>query len=212
MTMRDVRDEYHARSLNEDDLLADPLAQARLWIDEAIEGGLPLANAMTLATVAADGQPSARVVLLKGIENGGFTFFTHYDSRKGEEIASNPKVSFVMFWPSLDRQLVVVGRAHKIDVEQSRRYFASRPRGSQLSAAVSPQSRPVSRSELERAMQKLAADVPDGASVPMPETWGGYSIVPDEIQFWHGRPSRLHDRFRYLLAEDGDWARERLAP
>ncbi|MBF6723636.1 hypothetical protein HN240_18815, partial [Acinetobacter baumannii] len=106
-------DEYRARRLNEGDLLADPLEQARVWVDEAIESGVPLANAMTLATVSADGQPSSRVVLLKGIEEGGFTFFTHYDSRKGEDIAANPRVSFVMFWPSLDRQLVVVGQAQK---------------------------------------------------------------------------------------------------
>lgn len=211
MAMRDVREEYHGRSLNESDLLADPVEQARAWVDEAIAKELPLANAMTLATVSADGRPSNRVVLLKGIEDGGFTFFTHYDSRKGEEIAANPNVSFVMFWPALDRQLIVNGRAEKIPADQSRDYFASRPRGSQLSAAVSPQSRPVTREWLEQEVARLADSVPEGDTIPMPEQWGGYRILPEEIQFWHGRPSRLHDRFRYVR-EGNHWTRQRLAP
>lgn len=211
MPIRDVREEYHARSLNESDLLADPLEQARAWVDDAIAAGLPLANAMTLATVSAAGQPSSRIVLLKGIEDGGFTFFTHYDSRKGNDIAANPNVSFVMFWPALDQQLTVAGRAQTISAEQSRDYFASRPRGSQLSAAISPQSHPAHRDELEAAMQKLAAEIPEGEPVPMPEGWGGYRIIPEEIQFWHGRPNRLHDRFRYVH-ENGEWRRQRLAP
>jgi pyridoxamine 5'-phosphate oxidase len=151
------------------------------------------------------------VVLLKGIEDGGFVFFTHYDSRKGDDIAANPNVSFVMFWGPFDRQLIVNGRAEKIPAQQSRDYFASRPRGSQLSAVVSHQSRPVSREQLEADMAKLAEQYPEGKSIPMPDTWGGYRIVPEEIQFWHGRPSRLHDRFRYR--REGDrWARQRLAP
>lgn len=211
MAMRDVREEYHGRSLDESDLLADPLEQARAWVDEAIQGKQPLANAMTLATVSADGRPSSRVVLLKGIEDGGFTFYTHYDSRKGNDIAANPNVSFTMFWPALDRQLTVAGRAEKVPAEQSRDYFASRPRGSQLSAAISHQSHPASREELESVMQELAARIPEGDPIPMPEGWGGYRIVPEEIQFWHGRPNRLHDRFRYVR-ENGQWTRQRLAP
>jgi len=210
--MREVRQEYHARSLNEADLLADPLEQARVWVDEAIAGDLPMANAMMLATVSAEGQPSSRVVLLKGIEDDGFIFFTHYDSRKGEEIAANAKVSFVMFWAPLDRQLMVTGHAEKISAGQSRDYFASRPRGSQLSAAASPQSRPVSREHLQAAVEKLTRQYPDGVQVPMPENWGGYRIVPDEVQFWHGRPNRLHDRFRYRRDSAGQWQRQRLAP
>ncbi|ASK36315.1 pyridoxamine 5'-phosphate oxidase [Alcanivorax sp. N3-2A] len=209
--MKDVRQEYHAPGLTEADLLAGPVEQARRWVDEAIDAGLPVANAMTLATVNAAGRPSSRVVLLKGIEDGGFTFFTHYDSRKGDDIAANANVSFVMFWPALDRQLTVAGRAEKIPAQQSRDYFVSRPRGSQLSAAISPQSRPASREQLEQAMEKLAAEIAEGEPVPMPESWGGYRIVPEEIQFWHGRPNRLHDRFRYVR-ENGEWKRQRLAP
>ena len=209
--MKDVRQEYHAPGLTEADLLADPVEQARRWVDDAINAELPLANAMTLATVSADGRPSSRVVLLKGIEDGGFVFFTHYDSRKGDDIAANPNVSFVMFWGPFDRQLIVNGRAEKIPAQQSRDYFASRPRDSQLSAAVSHQSRPASREQLEADMAELAEQYPEGESIPMPETLGGYRIVPEEIQFWHGRPSRMHDRFSYLK-DDGEWRRERLAP
>ena len=209
--MKDVRQEYHAPGLTEADLLADPVEQARRWVDDAINAELPLANAMTLGTVSADGRPSSRVVLLKGIEDGGFVFFTHYDSRKGDDIAANPNVSFVMFWGPVDRQLIVNGRAEKIPAQQSRDYFASRPRGSQLSAAASHQSRPASREQLETDMAKLAEQYPEGKTIPMPETWGGYRIVPEEIQFWHGRPSRLHDRFRYIK-DGGEWRRERLAP
>ena len=182
--MKDVREEYHAEGLSEANLHTDPVEQARRWVDEAIEGGLPLPNAMTLATVSADGQPSSRVVLLKGIEGGGFTFFTHYDSRKGEEIAANPKVSFTMFWQPFDRQLIVIGEARKVDEEESDSYFASRPYASQISAASLVGSEMCIRD----------------------------SIMPTEIQFWHGRPSRLHDRFRYRKQADGRWVRERLAP
>lgn len=211
-SMKDVREEYRGRRLEERDLLADPLEQARLWVEEAIAADLPLANAMTLATATADGRPSARTVLLKGIEEGGFTFFSHYDSRKGEEMEANPWVSLVMFWAPFDRQLIVTGRVERIPAQASRVYFASRPRGSQLSAVISPQSRPARREQLEQDMARLAERYPEGETIPMPETWGGYRILPNEIQFWHGRPSRLHDRFQYLKREEGGWDRQRLAP
>lgn len=210
-TMRDVREEYRAEALTEEALHADPLEQARTWVDEAIGAGLPLANAMTLATVRDDGQPSTRVVLLKGIEQGGFTFFTRYDSRKGDEIAANPRVSFTMFWPAIDRQLIVMGEAQRVEAKESDDYFASRPYASQVSAAISPQSRPASREWLEAEVVRLQRQFPE-APVPRPAEWGGYRIVPNEIQFWHGRPSRLHDRIRYLRQADGSWLRERLAP
>ncbi|WP_372636339.1 pyridoxamine 5'-phosphate oxidase [Alcanivorax jadensis] len=209
--MKDVREEYHAEGLSEENLHDDPVEQARRWVDEAIEAGLPLPNAMTLATVSADGQPSSRVVLLKGIEGGGFTFFTHYDSRKGEEIAANARVSFTMFWQPFDRQMIVMGEASKVDEEESDSYFASRPYASQISAAISPQSQPASREWLEAEVDALQKQHPQ-APVPRPSNWGGYRIMPTEIQFWHGRPSRLHDRFRYRKQADGSWVRERLAP
>lgn len=209
--MKDVREEYHAEGLTEFSLHDDPLEQARRWVDEAVEAGLPLPNAMTLATVSADGQPSSRVVLLKGIEGGGFTFFTHYDSRKGEEIAANPKVSLTLFWQPFDRQMIVIGEARKVDEEESDSYFASRPYASQISAAISPQSQPASREWLEAEVEKLQQQHPQ-APVPRPANWGGYRIMPTEIQFWHGRPSRLHDRFRYRKQAGGSWQRERLAP
>lgn len=212
MPLTDVRNEYHATRLTPADLLDDPLAQAQRWVDEAVAADLPLPNAMALATVAADGQPSSRIVLLKGVDARGFTFFTHHDSRKGSEMATHPQVSFVMLWPAFDRQLVVMGSVEQLSVAESRAYFASRPHGSQLSAVVSPQSRPVAEGELELAMQKLARELPEGAAVPMPASWGGYRVLPTEMQFWHGQPSRLHDRFRYCKQTDGRWLRDRLAP
>jgi pyridoxamine 5'-phosphate oxidase len=209
--MRDVREEYGAPSLDADHLLADPLEQAQAWVDEAIAADLPLPNAMTLATATAEGRPSSRTVLLKEIDAQGLIFFTHYDSRKGAEIAANPAVAVTLFWQPFSRQITVTGHAEPIDAETSRAYFASRPRGSQLSAAVSPQSEPMERSELIERIVRLEAEL-DGGDVPMPEQWGGYRIRPDEIQFWHGRPDRLHDRFRYTPDEAGGWRIERLAP
>lgn len=209
--MRHVRDEYGAPSLEVADLLADPLEQARTWVDEAIAAELPLPNAMTLATATADGRPSSRTVLLKEIDDRGLIFFTDYDSRKGVEIAANPAVSVTFFWQPFSRQITLTGHAEPIDAQSSRDYFASRPRGSQLSAAVSPQSQPVDRTELVERIVRLEEEL-DGAEVPMPEHWGGYRVHPDEFQFWHGRPDRLHDRFRYSPDDAGGWRIERLAP
>ena len=209
--MKHVRDEYYAQPLNQQDLNADPLAQAQQWVQEAIDADFPLPNAMSLATVDANGQPSNRIVLLKGVEQGGFTFFTDYDSQKGQDIAANDRVGFTMFWQPFDRQIVVKGRAEKLSDEVSTDYFHSRPYDSQVSAAISPQSHAVSREWLEEEVEKLKKDCPQGP-VPKPQRWGGYRIVPSEIQFWHGRPSRLHDRFRYQKQADGNWVIERLAP
>lgn len=212
MPLTDVRNEYHASHLTPADLLVDPLLQAQRWVEDAVAADLPLPNAMALATVAADGQPSSRIVLLKGIDARGFTFFTHHDSRKGHEMAARPQVSFVMLWPAFDRQLVVMGLVERLPVADAHAYFASRPHGSQLSAAVSPQSQPVAEGVLEQAMLDLAQKYPADTQVPMPGSWGGYRILPNEMQFWHGRPNRLHDRFRYLKQSDGSWLRTRLAP
>lgn len=209
--MKDVREEYGAHPLTEEALLDDPLALLRRWVDEAIQAELPLPNAMTLSTVDAEGAPSSRIVLLKGVEEGGLTFFTHYDSRKGREIGANPRVSANFFWEPFARQVMVRGRAEKIPAYESAAYFGSRPRASQISALVSPQSQPVSRHWLQERVAE-AEHRYSGKDVPCPDAWGGYRIIPQEVQFWHGRPSRLHDRFRYLRDADGDWQVERLAP
>ena len=210
--MRDVREEYQAEELSKSDLHPDPLEQARIWVDQAIAAELPLANGMTLATADAQGRPSCRTVLLKGIEEGGFVFFTRYDSRKGDEISVNPNVAATLLWEPFSRQITLTGEVERLSVAASREYFASRPRGSQLSAVVSPQSQPVSsRGWLEQRQQALAESIGDG-DIPMPEQWGGLRIIPVEIQFWHGRPNRLHDRFRYLRQADGSWQLDRLAP
>ncbi len=209
--MRHLRDDYGAPSLEVGHLLADPLEQARVWVDEAIAAELPLPNAMTLATATVDGRPSSRTVLLKEIDDRGLIFFTDYDSRKGAEIVANPAVAVTFFWQPFSRQITLTGHAEPIDAQSSRDYFASRPRGSQLSAAVSPQSQPVDRTELVERIVRLEEEL-DGAEVPMPEHWGGYRIRPDEVQFWHGRPDRLHDRFRYQLNQDNEWELERLGP
>ncbi len=210
--MKDVRQEYQAEILDESCLLDDPLALASRWVEQAIDAALPIPNAMTLATVDGNGQPSCRTVLLKGIEQGGFVFFTHYDSRKGAEISANPRVAAVLFWDMFSRQITLTGRTERLSMEASCAYFSSRPRGSQLSAAISPQSAPVpSREWLKQRQQTLAEKLGDDP-VAMPENWGGYLIVTEEIQFWHGRPDRLHDRFRYLRCASGGWQWERLAP
>lgn len=209
--MKDVREEYGAEPLDEAHLLSDPLALLNRWVEEAIKAELPLPNAMTLATVDPRGAPSCRIVLLKGIEQGGLTFFTHYDSRKGEEIAANDHVCVNFFWEPFARQVMVRGRAERIPAAESEAYFASRPRDSQISALVSPQSRPVSRQWLQQEVSRAEQTWRD-QPVPRPEAWGGYRIMPEELQFWHGRPSRLHDRFRYLRGPEGDWRVERLAP
>lgn len=212
MSMKDVREEYHASSLHESDLTDNPMTLAKQWVETAIRLDLPLPNAMALSTVDASGQPSSRIVLLKDVTDEGFVFYSHYDSRKGREIEQHPQVSFVMLWPAIDQQLVVMGQARRLPVEQARAYFASRPHASQLSAAASPQSRPISQAELTQRLEQLEQQYPDGAQVPMPDTWGGFLIRPHEIQFWHGRPGRLHDRFQYLQQPDGGWIHQRLAP
>jgi pyridoxamine 5'-phosphate oxidase len=208
--MRDIREEYRGEALTRAHLDDDPLDLLERWVNEAVNAQLPLPNAMTLATVSDEGCPSSRVVLLKGIEDDALLFFTHYDSRKGLEIAANPAVAATFFWEPFARQVTLTGRASRLDEQASREYFASRPRGSQLSALISPQSRPVSGEWLAEAAAEAERRYRN-EPVPMPENWGGYRIQPEEIQFWHGRPDRLHDRFRYLRSDQG-WSVERLAP
>ena len=167
---------------------------------------------MVLATTTQDGQPSARTVLLKGVEKRGFIFFTNYDSRKGKELAENPNAALVFYWPDLERQVCVAGKVTKLPFAESEAYFRSRPKGSQLAAWASDQSSAVSdRETLEQQWREMEARF-TGQDIPCPPNWGGYVLSPARIEFWQGRPNRLHDRFRYTLQEDGSWTIERLAP
>jgi pyridoxamine 5'-phosphate oxidase len=181
---------------------ADPIEQFAVWFEEAWET-VPLAEAMTLATVDADHAPNARMVLLKGFGPAGFRFFTNYESAKGRELEANPRAALVLYWRELDRQ-VRVGT-------ESDEYFAIRPRDSRIAAAVSPQSRPIERDELDRRFRELTAELGD-SDIPRPDHWGGYLVGPESIEFWQGRHSRMHDRFLYTRDPAGGWAIERLAP
>jgi pyridoxamine 5'-phosphate oxidase len=195
--------------LDRDHLASDPIEQFAAWFSDA-QGAVPLPEAMTLATVDADGSPDARMVLLKGSGPDGFRFFTNYESAKGEQLAAKGQAALVIYWRELDRQVRVRGKVERLSPEDSDAYFASRPRDSQIAAAISPQSRPVEREELDRRYAELAGEL--GESNPdRPEHWGGYLLRPDVIEFWQGRDSRMHDRFRYSRNEDG-WRIERLAP
>jgi pyridoxamine 5'-phosphate oxidase len=208
----DVRREYALAGLSEQDLAADPIAQLRAWLDEA-RAVLPEEfTAMVLATADADGRPAARVVLLKGIDERGLVFYTHYDSDKGRQLAANPRAALLFYWAPLDRQVRIEGTVEKTSREESESYFASRPRGSQLGAWASPQSRPLTgREELERQVAAAAERFADG-DVPLPEGWGGFRVRPEVVELWQGRPSRLHDRLRYVRDPEGGWRIERLAP
>ena len=198
------------RPLHEDDLDPNPLVQLQRWLAEARDAGVELPEAMTLATATRDGSPSARMVLLKDAGDGGLTFYTGYESRKGNELAENPRAALVLYWHPFGRQVRVEGSVERITPEQSDDYFRSRPLGSRLSAAVSRQSEVVSsREQLERAAAELGRR--SGGDVPRPESWGGYRLAPDLWEFWQHRLDRLHDRFRYRPGAGG-WIIERLAP
>jgi pyridoxamine 5'-phosphate oxidase len=194
--------------LEREGLRDDPIEQFGDWFEQARD--VPLAEAMTLATVDADGSPDARMVLLKGFGPDGFRFFTNYESAKGEELAANPRAALVVYWRELDRQVRMRGGVEPLSPSDSDAYFDSRPRDSRIAATVSPQSRPVEREELDRRFAELESEL-DGADPSRPEHWGGYLVRPDRIEFWQGRESRMHDRFLYTREGDG-WRIERLAP
>jgi pyridoxamine 5'-phosphate oxidase len=206
-----MRREYTRRALAEADVDPDPVVQFGRWFEQAERSGLLEPHAMTLATATPDGRPSARMVLLRGFDERGFCFYTNYESRKGAELAANPRAALVFWWDKLERQVRIEGHIERTSRAESEAYFASRPPGSQLSAAASPQSRVIDdRAALERRVAELATTVPDGR-LPLPEFWGGYRLVPEVVEFWQGRSNRLHDRLRYRRAGDG-WRIERLAP
>lgn len=211
--LADLRQRYAQAELSTDRVADDPLDQFRQWFTDAMEAELDEPNAMTLATTASDGSPSARTVLLKGVDGRGFVFYTNYESRKGRELADNPEAALVFLWLKIERQVRVEGTVERLSQEESAKYFRSRPRGSQLGAWASPQSRVVeSREALEQNLAEVQARY-DDEPVPCPPYWGGFVVRPTQIEFWQGRPNRLHDRVRYRRPSPvDDWTIERLAP
>ena len=216
MNIAELRIEYRRATLDEGDVAPHPLRQFERWFDEAVKAELPEPNAMTLATAGADGRPSARVVLLKGFDDQGFVFFTNYASRKGRELAARSEAALLFFWPELERQVRIEGAVAKVDAALSEAYFASRPRGARLGALASPQSEPVAgRASLEALFNAFESHYSNaGDDIPRPPHWGGYRLAPDLVEFWQGRPSRLHDRIRYRRdpLHAGGWIIDRLAP
>lgn len=211
-SIADLRENYTKAGLKKSDVNTDPVEQFQLWFNEALEAGLPEPNAMTLATVTADGRPAARIVLLKALDQRGFVFYTNFQSRKGQELIATPWASLVFLWLPLERQVRIEGQVEKLNAAEMDEYFASRPRGSQLGAWASDQSEEVAdREELEHNLSKLQSKY-EGQTIPRPSHWGGFLVKPNLIEFWQGRPSRLHDRICYQKQTEGDWRLSRLAP
>lgn len=206
-----LRKEYRLHRLTEADVDRDPLKQFARWFDDAVAADEEEPNAMILATSTPDGRPSARVVLLKSVDAGGFVFFSNRESRKGSELTANPFAALVFFWPTLERQVRVEGTVHEVSRDESRSYFESRPRESRIGAWASDQSRVIdSREALEESYARRALEFGDGA-IPLPGHWGGFRLMPDRMEFWQGRPNRLHDRIEFVL-EGTAWAVRRLSP
>lgn len=211
-SVAEMRKEYMRRGLSEDELNADPFRQFQMWFDQALAASLPEPNAMALATATRDGRPSARMVLLKGYDARGFVWYTNYESRKGGELEQNPRAALVFYWPELERQVRIEGDVTQLTGAESDAYFASRPRGSQIGAWASNQSQILTgREPLEQRAAELEAQY-TGHEVPRPPFWGGFRLAPTLIEFWQGRPSRMHDRLRYRRLENGGWLVERLSP
>ncbi|MFM8578118.1 MAG: pyridoxamine 5'-phosphate oxidase [Planctomycetaceae bacterium] len=209
----DARKEYLLGALDEASVNRDPIGQFASWYDAAVAAGVPEPEAMTLSTATPVGRPSARVVRLRGFDQSGFCFFTNYDSRKGLELEANPNAALTFHWASLERQVRIEGRVTKTSPAESDAYFRTRPSASRIGAWSSPQSQVIAdRSILESLFGRFRSEHPDDTAIPRPAHWGGYRLVPDRIEFWQGRPSRLHDRLRFRRVEGGTWFLERLAP
>jgi pyridoxamine 5'-phosphate oxidase len=211
-SIADLRRDYTLHGLHEAEVDANPFQQFQVWFDQAVAATLPEPNAMTLATATPEGIPSARVVLLKGFDTRGFVFYTNYHSRKGQELAQNPQAALVFWWAELERQVRIEGHIEKVSDQETETYFHSRPIGSQLGAWASHQSQVIgSRDELERRLDELKTQY-ESQVIPRPPHWGGYRLSPRAIEFWQGRPSRLHDRLIYKRLDDTRWTLERLSP
>jgi pyridoxamine 5'-phosphate oxidase len=212
-TVSSMRLSYELARLGDRDVDRDPIVQFTHWFTEVCNSNVSEANAMVISTVGPDNIPSSRTVLLKQFDQRGFVFFTNYESQKGREIDHNPNVAALFYWPSLQRQVRIVGTAAPVTDAESDQYFASRPLGSQVGAVVSPQSTPIpDRAWIERRFEEAELELADGKRVQRPAHWGGYRIAPQSVEFWQGRPNRLHDRIRYRRNEGNDWQIERLAP
>lgn len=211
MSIADLRKDYSHATLTEAEVNPDPIVQFTTWFQQALEAGVPEANAMSVSTVGEDGRPSSRILLIKDFNQEGFTWFTNYASRKGRELEVHPYAALLFHWVELERQVRIEGRVEKLPAAQSDAYFQSRPLKSRLGALASAQSEPIAeRSLLEKRFQE--AEAAYGDQPARPPHWGGYRLIPDRIEFWQGRPSRLHDRILYTRQDDGAWRRERLQP
>jgi pyridoxamine 5'-phosphate oxidase len=211
-SIADLRKEYQYQSLSEKEVSNNPLQQFEKWWNEAVLAQILEVNAMTLATASADGVPAARIVLLKGFAEQGFTFFTNYNSFKGQQLAENPRACLVFFWKELERQVRITGIVEKVSDKDSDEYFNSRPAGSRIGAWASPQSQVIEDRAWLEAEEYNFQQKYKGVEIARPSYWGGYIVKPICIEFWQGRPSRMHDRIQYMLSENGSWKIERLAP
>ncbi len=211
--MTDARKEYEQGALTEADVERDPIRQFTRWYDAAVAAGVPEPEAMTLSTATAEGRPSARIVLLRGYDERGFCFFSNYTSHKGRELAANPYAALTFHWTALERQVRIEGRVDQTTAAESDAYFQSRPSQSRIGAWSSPQSAVIAdREVLEQLVKNYQQQYPDESAIPRPEHWGGYRLIPNLIEFWQGRPSRLHDRLQFSRAGEAAWKLERLAP
>ncbi|MFZ6648575.1 pyridoxamine 5'-phosphate oxidase [Undibacterium sp. TJN25] len=211
MSLADLRKDYKQASLSENEVADDPVTQFTRWFEQATQANVPEPNAMSLATAASDGRPSSRIVLIKGVDERGFCWFTDYDSKKGNDIATNPQAALLFHWVELERQVRIEGRVEKLSGQESDAYFHSRPLGSRQSASASAQSQPIeNRTALEAKLADVVARYAD--QPPRPDHWGGYRLVPDRLEFWQGRSSRLHDRIVYTRNADNTWSLSRLQP